>query len=243
MRKNFIIIILLSAFLSLNFAAFSYSKTDSVQKNPASQPVLSMLETGLDSNTSQEGEEFSAKLMEDVLSDGQVVIPKDSIVYGSVTKVKKSGKFSKDAYIQLKITQISTPDEKIISIEDKPMLVEVCQPIYNNKKENFLKKLPGTIAGSATSILLGKFCSFADTAVWAMSTGAEMTAGLISGIVSPDEGKSREESSTQRALDSSPLGSVGTFIKKGDDICLNPGQCFCIFFDKETVEYIKENIL
>ncbi|MEI8390352.1 MAG: hypothetical protein WCG23_10775 [bacterium] len=256
MRKNFILTILLGVLLGLNFTLPSSSKPDSnsmtenkkdflqkkVEKNPLKQPILSMIETGLNSNTSQKGQQFNATLLEDVIYGGQTIIPKSSMVYGSVIKVKKSGKLDKDAFIQLKIVEIRTPDEKIISIEDKPMIVEVSQLAYTQKKESFLKNLPVTIAGTATSIVLGKFSSIADAAVWAISTGAEITTGFISGVISPDEGKSRGVSSAQRALNSSPLGSVSTVVKKGEDICLNPGQYICIFFDRETVKYIKENI-
>ena len=201
-----------------------------------------MIETGLNSNTSQEGQEFSAKLMEDVFYDGQTLIPKSSMVYGSVLKVKKAGQLNKNAFIQLKIVEIKTSDEKIISIKDKPMIVEVYQPVYETKKENFIKQLPGTIASTATSVVLGNTSSIADAAVWAISTGAKITVGAISGIIAPDEGKSRGETSAERALDSTPLGAVNIVVTKGEDICLNPGQYICISFDRKTVEYIKETI-
>jgi len=256
MRKNFILATLISTFLCLNFTVLSYAKPDSnaqtdskktilekkAVKNPLRQPVLSLLETQLDSNLSKEGQEFSAKLMEDVFYDGQTLIPKSSTVYGSVLKVKKAGSLNKDAFIQLKIVEIKTPDEKIISIKDKPMIVEVSRPVYNTKKESFIKQLPGTIASTATSVVLGNTSSIADAAVWAISTGAKITVNFVSGIISPDEGKSRGESSAKRALDSTPIGSVSTVVKKGEDICLNPGQYICISFDRQTVEYIKETI-
>ena len=244
MRKNFILIILASAFLCLNFAKFSQSTVlqEKAVKNPLRQPVLSLLETSLDSNITKEGQDFSAKLMEDVFYDGQALIPKFSMVYGTVLKVKKAGQLNKDAFIQLKIIEIKTPDEKIISIKDKPLFVEVSRLAYSQKNNGFIKELPVTIANSATSIVLGQFSSVADAAVWAISTGAGITAGFISGIISPDEGKTRAESSAQRALDSTPLGSVSTVVKKGENICLNPGQYICIFFDRQTVEHIKENI-
>jgi len=244
MRKNFILIILVSAFLCLNFAKLSQSAVfqEKAGGNPLKQPVLSLLETSLNSNSTKEGEDFSAKLMEDVFYDGQILIPKFSMVYGTVLKVTKAGQLDKDALIQLKIVEIKTPAEKIISIKDKPMFVEVSQLAYNNKSGGFIKKLPVTIANSATSIVLGQFSPVADAAIWAISTGAGMTAGFISGLISPDEGKSRGESSAQRAMDSTPLGSVSTVVKKGKDICLNQGQYICISFDKKTVEYIKENI-
>lgn len=256
MRKNFILTILLGVFLSLNFTVLSYAKPDSnvqkdnkqtvlkekVVKTPLKQPILSMIETGLNSNSTPEGQEFSAKLMEDVFYDGQAVIPKFSMVTGSVAKVKKASVFSKDAFIQLRITKIKTPDEKIISIEDKPMLVEISKLAYTQKKENFFKSLPATIANSTTYLVLGRVSSVADAAAWAISTGAGMVAGAISGIVSPDEDKTIVESSAERVLDSSPLGPVSTVVKKGEDISLNPGQYICIFFDRETVKYIKKTI-
>jgi len=255
-RKNFILIILFGAFLSLNFTALSYAKTDSnpqtddkkavleekVRTNPIRQQILSMLETGLNSNTSQEGQVFSAKLMEDVFYDEQALIPKFSIVYGSIVEIKKAGQLSKNAFIKLKITEIKTPEEKIISISNKPMIIDIYQPVYKSKKENFIKELPGTIVSSATSIALGRFSSFADAAVWGISTGAKMTVGVVSGVVSPEDGKTRGETFAERALNSSPLGSVNMVVKKGEDIVLDSGQCISILFDRETVEHIKENI-
>lgn len=238
MRKKFVVTILMLLFVAISsilpvYASFSTAK----------QPILSELETKLDSNSTKEGQEFSAKLMEDVFYDGQTLIPKSSIVCGSVLKVQKSGVMKKDAFIKLQITEIKTADGKTISIKEKPMIVEVSQPAYNNKKESFIKGLPATIAGSACSITLGKFSSIADAAVFAISTGARITISAISGIIVPDEGKSRAETSAEMVYNSTPLGAVSAVTKKGDDICINPGQYICIFFDSKTVEYIKENIL
>jgi len=248
MRKSFILAVLLSSFISINFSAMSFSepnfnmRTDKEKQavNSVRQQILSELETKLDSNISTEGQDFSAKLMEDVFYDGHVLIPKFSMAYGKVAKIDKSGVMNKEASIKLKITKIITPDEQDISIEDKPMLIELFNSSSKSPKTNFIKGLPAAIAGSATSVVLGRYSPLADAAVFAISTGARFGAGCLSGVISPDAGKSRAESSAKRALESTPIGSVSSVVKKGEDISLEQGQYICIFFEKEILEYINE---
>lgn len=236
--RQIILSCLMCVLICINFSDVSSPKTIDT---PLRQPVLSLLQTGLDSNTSKEGQEFSAKLIEDVFFASLILIPKNSTVYGTVLKTQKAGLIGKDAYVKLKITKIKT-DDKTISLEENPMVIEVSPPDYNEKKDNFLTHLPSTIADSATSLVLGKYSGIADAGIWAISSSAGMAAGVISGLVFPDEGKSRGQSSAQRALDSTPLGTASTVVKKGSDFHFDPGQYICIFFDRKTVEYIRDNL-
>ncbi len=244
MKKIFILFVLAGMLISFNIILPCCSKPNSHLnvKNKINQPILSIIETKIDSKISKEGEEFSSKLMEDVFYNGEVLVPKTSMAYGIILKIKKAGKMDKDALIKLQINKIKMPDEKIISIENKPMIVEISKLAYTTKKENFFAKIPSTVANTATSVVLGNYSSIADVAVWAISTGAGITAGMISGIISPDDGKTRSATSAERALDSTPIGSVKTAVKKGNDISLKPGQYICIVFDLKTVKQIKQNI-
>ncbi len=231
-NKKIIAMFLMIVFSGMNFGGISFASV-------SNQPVLAMLETGLDSSTSKEGDQFIAEIMEDLLSENKTVIPKQSNVYGSVIKVKRPGAMSKDAYISLKITKIKTPDEKILSIEEKPIIIQVIPLVSKGKKGDLIKKLPGSVANTATSIVINRYCSFAYPAVWAIGTGAGMAVSAASGVVFPDANKSRRESSASRAIGSTPVGYANYAFKKGENFSIESGQYINISFDMETIQYIK----
>jgi type IV secretory pathway VirB10-like protein len=59
---------------------------------PAGTPLRVVLQTGVGSDTSTPGGEFSAVLADPVVIDGKTVLEKGTAVVGRVTDVKKSGR-------------------------------------------------------------------------------------------------------------------------------------------------------
>jgi hypothetical protein len=247
--KKIAMSILASTFMSLNFAGIAVSSTDSTIQPDSSktatvsqpdQPILSLLETNLDSTKSKAGDEFSAKTTEDIILGDAVIVPKSSIVAGTVFATKKAGRLSKDASITLKITRITTPDEKIISIADKQMVVEIFPLTHAPQKASLARRLPGTIADVATSAVIGQVCPFGRFVATGigLSTGAAVSS--VIGWIYPEDGKSRLKSSTTRAYSSSPIGYADFASRKGKNFSLLTGQYINIIFDKATINYIKE---
>jgi len=90
-----------------NNAAQAPTQTQSAANQPVNAPVQApapivvpqgtaievVLDQSLSSKTSTEGESFSATVVDPVVVDGQVVIPKGAHARGTVTSVKAAGRF------------------------------------------------------------------------------------------------------------------------------------------------------
>jgi len=227
-------IILISMSNILNVHAMTSAKSEIA--------VLSMLHTNLDSMASKAGDSFSAEIMEDITLDNQIIVPKFSIIYGTVLKVKHPALLSNDAYIRIKVIQIKIEGERLVSIENKPVIIQISPMIKTQKNGMWLKKIPGSIANTTTSIILNHYCSIAYPAVWAIGTGAGMTASALSGAVFPDKEKTVIDSSASRVIECSPVGYVNFAATTGAGVCLNSGEYLNINFDKDTIRNIKEQI-
>jgi len=73
---------------------------------PAGTPIRVVLQTGVGSDTSSPGAEFSAVLADPVVVDGKTVLEKGTPVVGHVTDVKKSGRVKGRATISLALTSL-----------------------------------------------------------------------------------------------------------------------------------------
>jgi hypothetical protein len=95
--------------------------------SPAASLLKVRLETHLTSYTSKPGSPFRAVVVSDYEHDGRIVIPRDSIVYGAVSRVTKVGLGFRHerARLSLKFDEYETPDgqrvpfsAKLISIDN-----------------------------------------------------------------------------------------------------------------------------
>jgi hypothetical protein len=75
---------------------------------PAGTSIHVRLDSGLSSQTSQAGEAFSATVAEDVLQNGQVIIPKESRAEGTVIDAKPLGKFKGGALLSIRLDSVHT---------------------------------------------------------------------------------------------------------------------------------------
>jgi hypothetical protein len=74
---------------------------------PAGTAIALAMTTPLTTKTATAGTQFTATVAEDVVMDGQVVIPKGAEVTGHVALAQRSGKTSGRAYMQLAYDELS----------------------------------------------------------------------------------------------------------------------------------------
>jgi hypothetical protein len=78
-----------------------------------------VISTSVSTGVNVSGDEFFGKISKDYVVDGKVVIPKGTIVHGTVEEMKKAGRAGRNGYITTKFDYMVTPDGREISIEGK----------------------------------------------------------------------------------------------------------------------------
>jgi hypothetical protein len=73
---------------------------------PAGTAVTVSLQQAVSSKTSQDGERFQATLAEPLVVGGQVIVPKGTNCYGTVTEAHAAGKFKGAATLKLSLNRI-----------------------------------------------------------------------------------------------------------------------------------------
>lgn len=71
----------------------------------------------LDGSYSLEGDEFFAKVTNDVMGNGGIIVPKGSVAHGVISQSSEAKRLGRDGYINLKFDYIITPDGREIPIE------------------------------------------------------------------------------------------------------------------------------
>ena len=71
----------------------------------------------IDGNYSLEGDEFFAKVTNDVSSESGVIIPKGTVAHGIISRSSEAKRLGRDGYINLKFDYLITPDGRQIPIE------------------------------------------------------------------------------------------------------------------------------
>ncbi|MCQ2958140.1 MAG: hypothetical protein MJ180_04465 [Candidatus Gastranaerophilales bacterium] len=87
-----------------------------VQKGTKVSMVVSNI---LNTESSEEGDEFFAEITNDIRSANGVVIPAGSIAHGSITEITDAKRFNRDATITLNFDYIATPDGREIPVSAK----------------------------------------------------------------------------------------------------------------------------
>lgn len=75
---------------------------------PAGTNIRVRLDSDLGSQISQPGQSFSATVAEDILRNGQVIIPKESRAEGTVIDAKPLGKFKGGALLSIRLDSVHT---------------------------------------------------------------------------------------------------------------------------------------
>lgn len=76
-----------------------------------------VLSTEIEAGENAEGDEFFGKMIRDVLVDGQVVIPRGTVVHGVLSTIQEPKRAGRNGYINTRFDYLTTPDGRKITIE------------------------------------------------------------------------------------------------------------------------------
>jgi len=83
---------------------------------PQGTKIPIIMDTAVDSDTSQEGDEFAARTSEDLNIDGQVTVPAGSIIKGRIARITLPRALNRSGHVALKFDTVTTPDNKQIPL-------------------------------------------------------------------------------------------------------------------------------
>ena len=89
-------------------------KVETLDKHDVIKMTVSQV---LDGAYSLEGDEFFAKVTDDVLGDKGIIIPKGTIAHGVISQTGEAKRLGRDGFISLKFDYLITPDGREIPIE------------------------------------------------------------------------------------------------------------------------------
>lgn len=75
------------------------------------------MDSAVDSDTSQEGDEFAARTSEDLTIDGTTVVPAGSVIKGRIARINAPRHLNRTGSVGLKFDTITTPDNKQIPLQ------------------------------------------------------------------------------------------------------------------------------
>ncbi len=83
---------------------------------PTGTKIPIIMDTAVDTDTSQEADEFSARTSEDLTIDGSTVIPAGSIIKGRIAQLNSPRHLNRSGSVAMKFDTITTPDNRQIPI-------------------------------------------------------------------------------------------------------------------------------
>jgi hypothetical protein len=83
---------------------------------PTGTKIPIIMDTAVDSETSQEGDEFSARTAEDLTIDGATVVPAGSIIKGRIAQLNAPKHLNRGGSVALKFDTVTTPDNRQIPL-------------------------------------------------------------------------------------------------------------------------------
>lgn len=83
---------------------------------PKDTKIPIVMDTAVDSDTSQESDEFSARTSEDLTIDGSVVVPAGSVIKGRIAQLNAPKAMNRSGSVSLKFDTITTPDNRQIPL-------------------------------------------------------------------------------------------------------------------------------
>ncbi len=83
---------------------------------PSGTKIPIVMDTAVDSDTSQEGDEFSARTAEDLTIDGSIAVPAGSIIKGRIAQMNAPKHMDRSGSVALKFDTVTTPDNRQIPL-------------------------------------------------------------------------------------------------------------------------------
>ena len=137
----------------------------------------------LNTENSEEGDEFFAEIVSDVKTDNGVVLSAGSLAHGRITEIVQAKRFSRDANITLKFDYIATPDGREIPINAQ--MTTKRNPVHNAAgvaAEHAGHALVGGALGSAVALntlgVAGAIASHGYTVAGGAAIGAVVGLGI-----------------------------------------------------------------
>ncbi len=233
------ICILFSCF-TLSSSAFWPLGKKAAKVNGEEIKVLAYTQNMLNSKSAKQGDKFSFITLEDVTVKEKIVLPSGSFLNGKIHKVKKRGRLSSHAKIDIKITSIKLKNGKTLEIEDNDWIVSFRNPKIKSTKKKIWEKVPILAAGYATTIPLGAFTELGAGAIYLIGSAASITAGGVSGAICPNPGMTRYQSCFNRAYNSTAMGYAGTVFGTGKTLVMNPGVSVMISLTNNALDLLKQ---
>ena len=83
---------------------------------PSGTKIPIIMDTAVDTDTSQEGDEFSARTAEDLTIDGSTAVPAGSIIKGRIAQLNAPRHLNRSGSVALKFDTVTTPDNRQLPI-------------------------------------------------------------------------------------------------------------------------------
>lgn len=83
---------------------------------PSGTKVPIIMDSAIDSDTSQEGDEFAARTSEDLTIDGSTVVPAGSVIKGRIARLNAPKHLNRSGSVGLKFDTVTTPDNRQIPL-------------------------------------------------------------------------------------------------------------------------------
>ncbi len=135
---------------------------------PAGTVICVRTIDGIDSTQNQVGDRFQASLEEPLMVDGNVVVPKDSYVYGRLAESKESGTFTGRSELRLELTGIAVNGQEV------PVVTGEYELTGKSRGESTAKR---TLGGAAVGSIIGALAGGGRGAAIGAGVGAGVGAG------------------------------------------------------------------
>jgi hypothetical protein len=83
---------------------------------PKNTKIPIIMDTAVDTDTSQEGDEFEARTSEDLTIDGQIAVPAGSVIKGRIAQLNSPRHLNRSGSVALKFDTVTTPDNRQIPL-------------------------------------------------------------------------------------------------------------------------------
>jgi len=135
---------------------------------PAGTVICVRTIDGIDSTQNQVGDRFQASLEEPLMADGNVVVPKNTDVYGRLVESKESGTFTGRSELRLELTGI------VVNGQTVPVVTGEYELTGKSRGASTAKR---TIGGAAVGSIIGALAGGGRGAAIGAGVGAGVGAG------------------------------------------------------------------
>lgn len=152
---------------------------------PTGTKIPIVMDTAVDSDTSQEGDEFSARTSEDLTIDGSTIVPAGSVIKGRIATLNAPRAMSRSGSVALKFDTITTPDNRQIPLVAN--LVARGGVVHARRGMKDVAIDAGTVAGPLAAglligLLAGHSSSSTTTTTTSSSSSSKMSKGTAAAI-------------------------------------------------------------